>query len=93
MRELKILTRRLYKRDRNGNIQVFSLPVLSVDINNNDFQSVNANAQGKFNVMVNCFRLEEFVSEIPSTLFVDHALYLVEDSDGWHLSSLNQAEC
>ena len=71
MRELKILTRRLYKKDRNGNIQVFSFPVLSVDINNNDFQSVNANAQGKFNVMVNCFRLEEFVSEIPSTLFVD----------------------
>ncbi len=93
MRELKILTRRLYKRDRNGNIQVFSFPVLSVDINNNDFQSVNTNAQGKFNVMVNGFRLEEFVSEIPSTLFVDPALYLVEDSDGWHLSSLNQAEC
>ena len=93
MIDLKILTRKLYKRDRNGNTQVFSFPVLSVDVDNKDFQSVNANAQGKFKVMVYGFRLEEFVSEIPSTLFVDHALYLVEDSVGWHLSNLNQTEC
>ena len=93
MKQLKMLTCKLYKKDRKGNDSTFSLPVLTIHVSDDDYYILIKRPQSPFNIKVNTLTISDYIAETPGVLFIDSPLFLSEAPDGWRLSHINQAEC
>lgn len=87
MKRVRLLTKRLYKKDRKGNVLTFSLPVLTIFISDKDFDKIKFSLQDYFDISINRFEMDGYMSEMPGILYVDHELLLSEKETGWRLTS------
>ncbi len=86
MERVRILTKRLYEKDRKGNVSTFNLPVLTIYISEKDLHKIKFSLQGYFDISIGSFDIRDYVSEMPGILFIDHDLVLAETESGWRLT-------
>ncbi len=91
MKRVRILTNKLYKKDRNGNETTFRFPVLTIFISDKNCSVINSRLQNHFNIEVDRFDIDPYKSEIPNVLYIDHPLVLTHTYQGWYLCPVNQA--
>lgn len=84
MQEIRILTNKLYIKNRNGEYDEISFPVLKIIIEENDYNILNANLNSYFSIKLHGYDIEKYSQECPDTLYCDKPLYVSEGYSIWN---------
>lgn len=87
MINLRILFRKLYIKNREGDVNITTFSILNINIDKNDSLTLQSSLTSSFSVLINSYSIESFIKETANTLYTDLSLYIAPAESGWILSS------
>ena len=87
MKSLRILFRKLHIKNREGKEKSVAFSILNVSLSEEAYKVILSSLTSGFRVPIESYSIDSYNREVPSTLYTDLPLYLVEDESGLYLTT------
>ncbi len=87
MIRLKILFRKLNIKNREGKVKSVAFSILNVCVSDEISKVVQSSLTSGFRVRIEDYSIETYNNEVPSTLYTDLPLHLIEEESGIYLTT------
>ena len=87
MIRLRILFRRLDIRNREGKERSVAFSILNLSVSDEVSKILLSSLTSGFCVPINTYSIESYSSEVPSTLYTDLPLYIIDKDSGLYFTT------
>lgn len=85
MSELKILFRKLNIKNREGLEKTITFSILKVSLSGPDTKVILSSLTSGFNIPIDSYEILSYTNEVPSTLYTELPLLLIEENSQFRL--------